>query len=801
MAGGKPIRIAIVAEAKKAIQGVNEVGTALGGLAKVGAAAGAAAGLAIGTGVVGAMDVQKANSKLAAQLDLTKAESKRIGQVAGDLYKNAYGDSIEGVNDAVGAVMSSIKGMSNASSRDLKAVTAQALDFAAAFEVDVSRAAQVAGTVVNQGLAKNGTQAFDLLTRAAQKVPAELRDGVLDAASEYSQFFDALGFQGPEAFGLLVKGAEKGEIGLDKMGDAIKEFTIRASDGSTASQDAFKAIGLDADTMANKFLKGGKTSQKAFKQTINGLLGIKDPAKQSQAAIALFGTPLEDLNTAEIPEFLKSLTQGQKAMEGWNGSTKRMGKTLNDNASTNIESFKRQAQTAFVNIVGGKVLPIVTKVSGVLARNFGPALKSTAEFLSQHRDIIVPVAVALGTMAGVIGTVVAAVRVWTAVQTVLNVVMAANPIGLIIIAVAGLVAGLTYFFTQTKTGQAIIQGAWSGIKTAISAVTDWWSGTALPIIKGTWTSITEAFRVGKEKIGSFLTGALNVIKTVWKYSPLGLIITNWSKIIEYFRSIPGKVRGFFTAAINFVKAIWKYTPIGLITSNWGRIMAYFRAIPGKIKGVFSSAIDWLKSAGTWILNGLKNGLTNAWGNVSYFMRNIPSRIKAALGDTGGMLLGAGRAIIDGFLGGLKAAYGKVQDFVGGIASWIKNNKGPISYDRVLLTPAGKAIMDGLRKGLEREMPKLKRTLGVITDTIQGLSAAPEVRVTAAADGPLSRNLATASVAPVPAGAGAGAGQALNVTVSFESTGDPLIDTLVDMLRKRVRVNGGDVQRVLGAGRR
>jgi phage-related minor tail protein len=798
MAGGKPIRIAIVAEAKKAIQGVNDVGNALGGLAKIGAAAGAAAGLAIGTGVVGAMDVQKANSKLAAQLDLTKAESKRIGQVAGDLYKNAYGDSIEGVNDAVGAVMSSIKGMSNASSRDLKAVTAQALDFAAAFEVDVSRAAQVAGTVVNQGLAKNGTQAFDLLTRAAQKVPAELREGVLDAASEYSQFFDALGFQGPEAFGLLVKGAEKGEIGLDKMGDAIKEFTIRASDGSTASADAFKAIGLDADTMANKFLKGGKTSNKAFKQTIDGLLGIKDPAKQSQAAIALFGTPLEDLNTAEIPAFLKSMTQGAKAMDGWNGSTKRMGKTLNDNASTNIESFKRQAQTAFVNIVGGKVLPIVTKVSGVLSRNFGPALKSTAEFLSQHRDIIVPVAVALGTMAGVIGTVVAAVRVWTAVQTVLNVVMAANPIGLIVIAVAGLVAGLTYFFTQTKTGQAIVKGAWAGIKTAISAVTNWWSGTALPIIKGTWTSITEAFRVGKEKVGSFLNGALNVIKTVWKYSPLGMVVSNWSKIMNFFKGIPGKVRGFFTAAVNFIKAIWRYTPIGLITSNWGRIMAYFRGIPGKVKGVFSSAIGWLKSAGSWILRGLQNGLNNAWGNVSYFFRNIPSRVRAALGNASSILTGAGRAIIDGFLGGLRAAYGKVQNFVGGIASWIRNNKGPISYDRVLLRPAGQAIMDGLRKGLEREMPKLKRTLGVITDTIQGLSAAPEVRVTAAAEGSLSRNLATASAAPVPARAGAGAGQALNVTVSFESTGDPLIDTLVDMLRKRVRVNGGSVQRVLGA---
>ena len=100
--------------------------------------------------------------------------------MAGDLYADAYGDSMEQVNTAVGAVMSSIKGMSTASSADLESVTAKALNFASTFDIEVDRAVQSVGTLINSGLAPNATQAFDLITAASQKVPASLREDVLD---------------------------------------------------------------------------------------------------------------------------------------------------------------------------------------------------------------------------------------------------------------------------------------------------------------------------------------------------------------------------------------------------------------------------------------------------------------------------------------------------------------------------------------------------------------------------------------------------------------------------------------------
>ncbi|WP_084541421.1 phage tail tape measure protein [Nocardioides alkalitolerans] len=357
-----------------------------------------AAGILAGTAVVGAgifeaIEQERDADRMAGALGLSPEESKRLGGIAGGLYADAYGESFGEVTGAVEAVVSSIAGMSSASSADIESVTAAALDFASAFETDVARSSQVAGQLISTGLAKDATEAFDLITTASQRVPKALREDILDAGDEYGQFFATLGFSGEQAFAILVDGAEKGMFGIDKAGDAIKEFTIRATDMSTATQDALGTLGLDAGQIANDILAGGDTASAAFEKILTGFNSLPDGATKANAAIALFGTPLEDLSVAGIPEFINSLSGGSESMAGFAGSAEALGETLGDNAATNIEKFKRHITQGVVDAVGGYALPVINDLANSLTDNLAPAVSVAADIF---RDDILPVAQLVG---------------------------------------------------------------------------------------------------------------------------------------------------------------------------------------------------------------------------------------------------------------------------------------------------------------------------------------------------------------------------------------------------------------------
>ncbi len=164
---------------------------------------------------------------------------------------------------------------------------------------------------------------------------------------------------------------------------------------------------------------------------------------------------------------------------------------------------------------------------------------------------------------------VAAKGVATAAQWAWNAALSANPIAIVVIAIAALVAGLVWFFTQTEAGQAVVQAVWGAIKTAISAVTDWWTNSAQPAISAGWKAITTAFQVGKDKVTGFLSGALEVIKKVWGFSPLGLIINNWDSIVGFFGGIPGKIGAVLGGVGDAIKGAFK-TPFNAVAGFWNR---------------------------------------------------------------------------------------------------------------------------------------------------------------------------------------------------------------------------------------
>lgn len=472
------------------------------GRIKVGAAvAGAAAGAALTSGLLSAFDAAAARAKLGASLGDPEF-AKRAGSIAGKLYADGWGASTADVIAATGAVASSIEGMQHATDAALTEATKDALAFAKTFDVDVAEATRNAGILLKTGLAKDADEAFDLMVRSMQKVPAALRGEVMDATQEYSQFFAQLGFTGAEALGLIGDAAAAaGQYGIDKMGDSIKEFTIRATDMSALTQTAFAMIGLDAQTMANELLAGGDAAQTAFQQIVSGLRDIEDPATQSNTAIALFGTQLEDLGTGNIPDFLASLDPMESKLTDVTGAADEMADTIAEGANP-LETLKRQIQTA-----------LVEKLSEAV-----PYIQGAARWLKENKAVIGPLVAVLGTFALVIGTIIAVTKIWAMVQAALNVVMMMNPIGLIVLAVLALIAVGVMLWQNWDTVKEKLGAAWDAVKGFFSAGVDKvkeWFGGLVDFFKG----IPDKIKEGLRKVGDFLSApfkaGLDKIKQFW----------------------------------------------------------------------------------------------------------------------------------------------------------------------------------------------------------------------------------------------------------------------------------------------
>ena len=140
------------------------------------------------------------------------------------------------------------------------------------------------------------------------------------------------------------------------------------------------------------------------------------------------------------------------------------------------------------------------------------ALKEAGDWLVKNNDWLITLAVSVGSVVVAYKTYTTALAVHAATMAIfatvssiaggaqaffagaaftaalgvaaLNTAMKANLFGIIALAVIGLVAGLTYFFTQTEAGKAIVAAAWEGIQDVVGGVVDWFNKDALPAVQG-----------------------------------------------------------------------------------------------------------------------------------------------------------------------------------------------------------------------------------------------------------------------------------------------------------------------------
>ncbi|MER7350918.1 phage tail tape measure protein [Streptomyces aurantiacus] len=591
----------------------------IGDVVKTGVAGFAAgAGALFAAGFVEAVEQDKSNAKLAAQLGLSEKESARIGAVAGKVYASGYGESVDQVNQSLKALAQNGVAAVNAPKKDLAGLSKSALALAETFEVDVSDSARAAGQLIKTGMVKDARGAFDLITRGFQ-TGADKAGDMLDTLNEYSTQFRDLGLTGSQAVGLLTQGLKAGARDSDIVADALKEFAIRAKDGSDTTKQGFDAIGLSADQMAQTFAKGGPGAAKALDTVLDRLRDIKDPAKRSQVAVKLFGTQAEDLQQS-----LYSLdpSRAEAALGKVDGAAGRMGKTLHNNATQPLEVFKRQvlqglatvadkyalpALVAFGTGLNRYVLPPSRAVGGALVDVLVPAVTATGGALAAGgrwvRDYgvwLLPLVVAVGGLAVTMGasaiataattvafsayravilTTAAVTRGYTIAQAALNAVMSANPVGLIITGVAALAALLIVAYTRSETFRNIVQ---TGFR-AVGAAAVWlWQSVLSPTFSAIGTAGKVLFTI---------LAVVVVAPLVIAFRTFGLVIGwLWNTAIgPAFRAIGALGRWLYNTALRPAAAgsVAAFRAMGA-AGSW----LYRSAIAPAARGI-GSVLSWL----------------------------------------------------------------------------------------------------------------------------------------------------------------------------------------------------------------
>lgn len=336
--------------------------------------------------------------------------------------------------------------------------------------------------------------------------------------------------------------------------------------------------------------------------------------------------------------------------------------------------------------------------------------------------------------------------------------------------------GFVEFLTPVIEG---VKSLWNGFSEFMSTI---WNGIVevattawnsfQSVIETVWTAIQQFITSAIEVIQNVITTGMQIVQEVWNavWTVFTTIVqTVWTVISTIISTVLNVIAGIISVATALIQGNWSgaWEAIkGVAQTVWNGIQTVISTVINAISTVISTVLGTIQNTVTTIWNGIKDFISNAINNIKDTVINVANSLKDgfmnvldslkngvsnAIDAVKGFfdrlwnidLSGAGRAIMEGFLNGLKAAWGAVTDFVGGIASWIAEHKGPISYDRRLLTPAGQAIMGGFNAALMSGFEYVKSNVSGMADGIRSMFDDAGSRVSAmsnALQGDFSNNV-------------------------------------------------------------
>lgn len=343
------------------------------------------------------------------------------------------------------------------------------------------------------------------------------------------------------------------------------------------------------------------------------------------------------------------------------------------------------------------ILPVLKVLADFIFQQVVPALHAIFDFLTDHKEVLIGVGVAITAM------LVPAFIAWavTAGAAAVATIAAAAPVIALGLVIAALATGVVL-------AVKLIIDHWTEIVDFFQAL----PGKVLDFLKGLPDLLLD---LGKKLLGGLLDGikwyADNVLKKF--YIDLPLMILGWMLDASLW-------------LLDVGKKILSGLLDGIIWVAENVLYQYFIGIPLKILEWVGKAELWLFDKGKDILLGVVHGLESAWSDLFTWFFNLPGRLWQLVVDGAEWLVDFGRNLVKGIVKGIKEAPGAIRD---ALISLVPGGGGTV--DKILKYIGIPAFAEGGYVGGPVGAPQLAVVHGgeyVVSNAMQAAAGAGSVVV-------------------------------------------------------------------------
>ena len=647
------------------------------------------AGLAaMGTGAIAATkyfsdlggEWQEATNQVASSTGAAGKELESLRGAMERVYADNFGEDVADVADAVALVD---RNLANLDQEGLTKATEGALALRDAFEYEVEESTRAA-EAIRKNFGTSVEDAFSLIAAGAQN-GLDYSGELIDTINEYSSQVSKLGFTADGMFNLLQSGADSTAWNLDKVGDAIKEFSIRAIDGSDTTVSAFEDLGYNAEKIMATFAAGGEGANTAFFEVLNTLMDVDDQVKRDALGVSLFGTMWEDLGV----EAMQAMADASSAAYDTQGALEQINQVKYNDLDSALQGIRRQMEVDLlpaadavyqslmdsmpeITAAMGEMSPVIAEIAEDFAdwaggavseglpvlvdgiRDFadwaGKAHEKAKPFLSflwEHKGTVVAVAAGakvLSVSLGAVNKAMGAYKNAKGMLAVLQKILAVYP---------GLIAAKVKDKAETAYLYAL-EAKDVLIRAKTTAAT--WAQTAATKASTLATKAATVATKGMSAAVKFLTSpmgiTLGIITAV--AAALVLLYKNWDSVKAWLVNFGNTVNQIWTnfsnAVGNAIAAIGQHFPLlGAYLQGWWESI---QAAVENVKAIFQNIIDFISNvfSGNWFA---------AWQNIV----NI-------FGNLFGMIVNLAKAPINGVISAINWVLEKINSISVTIPDWV-----------------------------------------------------------------------------------------------------------------------------------